>query len=133
MGSTVGATMTNPNSPATSIHLAGVRFETHEDSVTVHWLLGGMPHHRDVVFKLHTLDLQLIAYFEQANLSSMEIASYGEDTRDAHRPVDYQYNYSPEALAITLPTAHFDLKEEVFTMGLSVDGIPCGEWTGTIT
>ena len=59
--------------------------------------------------------------------------SSGEDTRDAHRPVDYQYNYSPEALAITLPTAHFDLKEEVFTMGLSVDGIPCGEWTGTIT
>lgn len=125
--------MNQQNSPATSIRLAGVHFETHADAVTVHWLLGGMPHHRDVVFTLHTLDLELITRFERDRLTSMEIASFGEDTRDAHRPVDYPHTYTPEELAITLPTAHFDLTEQVFTMALSVGGVSCGEWTGTIT
>lgn len=133
MGSTVGAAMNTPDSPATNIRLAGVHFETQDDAVTVHWLLGGLPHHRDVVFKLCTLDLQLIIHFEQDQLASMEIASFGEDTRDAHRPVDYHYIYTPEELVVTVPTAHFELTDQVFTMGLSVDGAPCGEWTGTIT
>lgn len=124
--------MNEQNTPPTGIRLAGVHFETHEDAVTVHWLLGGMPHHRDVVFTLHTLDLELTAHFEQDQLTSMEISSFGEDTRDAHRRVDYPYEYTPEELTVTLPTAHFNLSEEVFTMALSVDGAACGEWTGTI-
>ena len=62
----------------------------------------------------------------------MDIASFGEDERDIRREVDYEYTYTPEALAVTIPSSHFDLQEQVFTLDLSVDGMSCGEWTGTV-
>ena len=124
--------MTRPDSPATNIRLAGVHFDTHEEAVTVHWLLGGLPHHRDVVFTLHTVDLELTIRFDNEHLESMNIASFGEDERDIQRTVDYEYIYTPEALAVTIPSSHFDLQDEVFTLDLSVDGMSCGEWTGTV-
>ncbi|MGV0362858.1 hypothetical protein ACUY2X_12360 [Corynebacterium minutissimum] len=124
--------MTRPDSPATNIRLAGVHFDTHEEAVTVHWLLGGLPHHRDVVFTLHTVDLELTIRFDNEHLESMDIASFGEDERDIQRTVDYKYTYTPEALAVTIPSYHFELQEQVFTMALSVDGMSCGEWTGTV-
>jgi len=124
--------MTRPDSPATNIRLAGVHFDTHEEAVTVHWLLGGLPHHRDVVFTLHTVDLELTVRFDNEHLESMNIASFGEDERDIQRTVDYEYTYTPEALAVTVPSSHFELQDQVFTLGLSVDGMSCGEWTGTV-
>lgn len=125
--------MTRPDSPATNIRLAGVHFDTHEEAVTVHWLLGGLPHYRDVVFTLHTVDLELTVRFDNEHLESMNIASFGEDERDIQRTVDYEYTYTPEALAVTVPSSHFELQDQVFTMALSVDGMSCGEWTGTVT
>ena len=124
--------MTRPDSPATNIRLAGVHFDTHEEAVTVHWLLGGLPHHRDVVFSLHTVKLELTIRFDNEHLESMDIASFGEDERDIRREVDYEYTYTPEALAVTIPSSHFDLQDQVFTLDLSVDGMSCGEWTGTV-
>ena len=124
--------MTRPDSPATNIRLAGVHFDRHEEAVTVHWLLGGLPHHRDVVFSLHTINLELTIRFDNEHLESMDIASFGEDERDIRREVDYKYTYTPEALAVTIPSSHFDLQEQVFTLDLSVDGMSCGEWTGTV-
>jgi len=124
--------MTRPDSPATNIRLAGVHFDTHEEAVTVHWLLGGLPHHRDVVFSLHTVNLELTIRFDNEHLESMDIASFGEDERDIRREVDYEYTYTPEALAVTIPSSHFDLQDQVFTLDLSVDGMSCGEWTGTV-
>lgn len=124
--------MTRPDSPATNIRLTGVHFDTHEEAVTVHWLLGGLPHHRDVVFSLHTVNLELTIRFDNEHLESMDIASFGEDERDIRREVDYEYTYTPEALAVTIPSSHFDLQDQVFTLDLSVDGMSCGEWTGTV-
>lgn len=128
----MGAAMTRPESSATTIRLAGVHFDVHEDAVTVHWLLGGLPHYRDVTYTLHTRDLELTIRFDKDELSAMEIASFGEDTRDIHRTVNYDYAYTPEALAVTIPSSHFELHDEVFTMALYVDGTSCGEWTGTV-
>ena len=124
--------MTQPGSSSTGIRLAGVSFDVRADGVTVHWILGGLPHHRNAVFTLHTVERELTTTFERETLTSMEMSGFGENAQRGSYPVDYAYTYTSDELAIHVPEAHFDLDDRVFTMALHVDGQPCGEWTGTV-
>ncbi|MDO5031702.1 hypothetical protein [Corynebacterium sp.] len=115
----------------TGIRLAGVSFEQTEDTVTVHWLLGGLPQRSDcVTFVLQTLERELRVSCEDAEMRSMTLAP--TDSPAEATDVDYEWHYALDRFSVVVPNAHLDLHTDVFTMQVLCHEEPCGEWTGSL-